>query len=299
MSDPKIAARSRGAFTLIELLVVIAIIALIAAILFPVFAQARESALNTQDMSNIRQIGLAAQMYLGDNDETWVPVGGWNDPTVTPYTSPGVRGDGQPWRGWGLRLAAYTQARGVFHSPWLPDTGTYFTGACATSNGMKFTNNYAMNWFLGRDGSCGTPGADQCDAPPLNQDYLQTPSGEGLTAPITLPQIEEPASTMAFMLNQATSSYGNSFGCDYNTLEASDFVNVLRWRAVFREGGNVGFADGHVKFYIAQEADSALCHGAPQYSIFTWTRRHLWAWPGMPDDNGGFPDGPQDMGCGP
>jgi prepilin-type N-terminal cleavage/methylation domain-containing protein/prepilin-type processing-associated H-X9-DG protein len=288
---------SRRAFTLIELLVVIAIISLLAALLFPVFSQARNSALNTQDMSNLRQVGLAAQMYLGDNDETWVPVGGWNDPTVTPNTSPTLRGDGQPWHGWGLTLSQYTKDDGVFHSPWLPEVGNYFTGACATSNGMKFTNNYTMNWFLGRDDSCGNAGNDECDAPPSSENYLQTPSGESLKTPIKLSQIDEPASTMAFMLNQATSSYGNSFGCDYNTLQASDYVNVLRWRAVFREGGNIGFADGHVKFCIAKEADSALCDGAPQYNIFTWSQRGIWAWPGMPDDNGGFPDGPQNMGC--
>jgi prepilin-type N-terminal cleavage/methylation domain-containing protein/prepilin-type processing-associated H-X9-DG protein len=68
------------AFTLIELLVVIAIIAVLAAILFPVFSQAREAARKTQDMSNIKQLGLAFLMYVGDNDETAVPSGfiGWN-----------------------------------------------------------------------------------------------------------------------------------------------------------------------------------------------------------------------------
>src|SRR5258706_4964647 len=62
------------AFTLIELLVVIAIIAILAAILFPVFSQARESARQTQCASNMRQIGLAMRMYAEDNDETWVPA---------------------------------------------------------------------------------------------------------------------------------------------------------------------------------------------------------------------------------
>jgi prepilin-type processing-associated H-X9-DG protein/prepilin-type N-terminal cleavage/methylation domain-containing protein len=68
------------AFTLIELLVIIAIIAILAAILFPVFSQAREAARKTQDMSNIKQLGLAFLMYVGDNDETAVPSGfiGWN-----------------------------------------------------------------------------------------------------------------------------------------------------------------------------------------------------------------------------
>src|SRR5437763_1318002 len=59
-----------SAFTLIELLVVIAIIAILAAILFPVFAQAREQARQTVCISNTRQIGMAVQMYLEDYNET-------------------------------------------------------------------------------------------------------------------------------------------------------------------------------------------------------------------------------------
>ena len=65
----------RRGFTLIELLVVIAIIAILAAILFPVFAQAREQARKTTCLSNLKQLGLGMTMYSSDNDEQAVP---WN-----------------------------------------------------------------------------------------------------------------------------------------------------------------------------------------------------------------------------
>lgn len=64
-------AHTKSAFTLIELLVVIAIIAILAAILFPVFSQAKEAAKKTSCLSNTRQIGLATMLYLGDYDDMY------------------------------------------------------------------------------------------------------------------------------------------------------------------------------------------------------------------------------------
>src|SRR5580658_6158967 len=66
---------SRKAFTLIELLVVIAIIAILAAILFPVFAQAKEAAKKTTCLSNTQQLNNAWIMYATDYDDTWVTTG--------------------------------------------------------------------------------------------------------------------------------------------------------------------------------------------------------------------------------
>lgn len=66
--------RNKSAFTLIELLVVIAIIAILAAILFPVFAQAKVAAKKTQLLSNAKQMGLSQIMYAADYDDTFSPV---------------------------------------------------------------------------------------------------------------------------------------------------------------------------------------------------------------------------------
>lgn len=87
--------RSRCGFTLIELLVVIAIIAILAAILFPVFAQARERARAASCLSNNKQIALAVQMYAQDYDEMLVPANvtgaftatNLNPPVTTAYTA--------------------------------------------------------------------------------------------------------------------------------------------------------------------------------------------------------------------
>lgn len=69
----------KTAFTLIELLVVIAIIAILAAILFPVFAQAKTAAKKTSDLSNVKQIALSTIMYSGDNDDLFPTAFGKDD----------------------------------------------------------------------------------------------------------------------------------------------------------------------------------------------------------------------------
>ncbi|MEP6756569.1 MAG: DUF1559 domain-containing protein, partial [Chthonomonadales bacterium] len=75
----------RRGFTLIELLVVIAIIAILAAILFPVFAKAREAARKATCLSNLKQIGLATLMYVQDYDEQfpWLMMDGRNNNNAT------------------------------------------------------------------------------------------------------------------------------------------------------------------------------------------------------------------------
>lgn len=70
-------ARNARGFTLIELLVVVGVIALLIALAFPVFGTIQERARITQDMNNLRQIGLGTQMYLNDNDGVLFPAATW------------------------------------------------------------------------------------------------------------------------------------------------------------------------------------------------------------------------------
>ena len=79
-------SKIKKGFTLIELLVVIAIIAILAAILFPVFAQAREKARQTSCLSNCKQLGTALQLYVDDYEETFpcMGIGGITAPDGYP-----------------------------------------------------------------------------------------------------------------------------------------------------------------------------------------------------------------------
>ncbi|MCC7494211.1 MAG: DUF1559 domain-containing protein [Fimbriimonadaceae bacterium] len=102
--------RRRG-FTLIELLVVIAIIAILAAILFPVFAKAREKARQSSCASNVKQIGLAFNQYTNDYDEKW-PRMYWGGANWEPVVS--------GW--WGGEIAPYIKNTQIFRCPSKTDT---------------------------------------------------------------------------------------------------------------------------------------------------------------------------------
>jgi prepilin-type N-terminal cleavage/methylation domain-containing protein/prepilin-type processing-associated H-X9-DG protein len=125
----------RNAFTLIELLVVIAIIAILAAILFPVLAQAREKARQTSCLSNLKQIGLAALMYAQDYDETF------------PGTEYGEGTADSPEYFWADVIAPYTKNEQIYACPSESVALTHTAAKKGFPNGVveEFTFHYAIN----------------------------------------------------------------------------------------------------------------------------------------------------------
>jgi prepilin-type N-terminal cleavage/methylation domain-containing protein len=117
----------RKAFTLIELLVVIAIVAILAAILFPVFAQAKAAANKTADMSNMRQLGVGAMLYMADHEgalfrhhEDYVLDDGslvLNLPATAEECAGGGFGNSQAEKPWAVFFYPYTKSREIAFSP--------------------------------------------------------------------------------------------------------------------------------------------------------------------------------------
>jgi len=161
-------SQARNAFTLIELLVVIAIIAILAAILFPVFARARENARKSSCQSNLKQIGLASIQYAQDYDEKLYPhrfnSGAETNPLLPKNGGPGPDSmitDGSKGAGGGARsktfwislLQPYAKSYQVFVCPSNPQ-GFYSGGTqdCeangCSGQGYGGENSYAHNDLL-------------------------------------------------------------------------------------------------------------------------------------------------------
>ncbi len=215
----------RRGFTLIELLVVIAIIAILAAILFPVFARAREKARQTSCLSNMKQIGLAMNMYTQDYDERF------------PGAYMFYNGDSST-RGCGFydQLIPYVKNEQIFICP----SENY------TATGYR-TNMPNAEGFFGRqwDASYGIIAADSVGTVP----YLgSTPYG--YSRGISVAKVEQPAETV-LVFESRTCWTNNVGGLGFNTdgsvrpASSNGTVGIMRYR--HNQMMNCAFADGHAK----------------------------------------------------
>jgi prepilin-type N-terminal cleavage/methylation domain-containing protein/prepilin-type processing-associated H-X9-DG protein len=146
----EISMKTKAGFTLIELLVVIGIIAILSAILFPVFAKAREKARQTTCSSNQRQIGLALMQYVEDYDET------------LPNRQ---NANGTNWK---VYLNSYIKAKGIWVCPSNPSQGN------TDADGTSFAPGYAANTANGTP--VDQPFVDINTASPVSLAQLQQPS---------------------------------------------------------------------------------------------------------------------------
>jgi prepilin-type N-terminal cleavage/methylation domain-containing protein/prepilin-type processing-associated H-X9-DG protein len=201
------------AFTLIELLVVIAIIAILAAILFPVFARARENARRASCMSNLKQIGLGFMMYIQDYDEKFPKVTLGYPSGSAPWTSSNVYA-------WADALQPYIKSTQLFQCP------SESTGPNANPAAWGYTDYY-MNSRLSA--------ASQAS---ITSSSLTILSGDGLAG-------------SAYLYYDGCSVTGNpsDLPCDgttpYITMKLS-YQKGLFGRHL--DGANYAFADGHVKW---------------------------------------------------
>ena len=245
------------AFTLIELLVVIAIIAILAAILFPVFQKVRENARKTSCLSNEKQMGLAMIQYSQDDDELLVPA--WNGQGPNGPGNGGYQASdstaGNTRYKWMDMIYPYVKSTQVFHCP--DDSGSF--GASGT---------FVPYQQLGQPGQPATPNSNYYGSYGINAyNYggVDPDRGPGNSASgdagYTLSSLQSPASTI-WVVDGADSF---QFDCDGPKLIAATQGSAPSLQCstinpgnlqdgnpvVFRHGGpdlsNVLFCDGHAK----------------------------------------------------
>ncbi|MBB6051270.1 type II secretion system protein [Armatimonas rosea] len=255
----------KHAFTLIELLVVIAIIAILAAILFPVFAQARESARQTTCLSNMRQIGLAVRMYTQDYDETLPIFYAYNTQPAADITGHlGVE----------VLLQPYTKSKDIFRCPddsggpvpqGVPSTVDY--GGCSdlAGKGRSYRDCYGSSYRFTRGALSVISGVS------MQNNVLCTPSNDYClpSGPVTDAAFQAPADT--YLMREEMLPW---FGGDKDTGGSKygyfpDYY--LQWHP---RGGSFVFADGHAKFVVsAGQFDKLFCSPSATQNFAT----ALWA----------------------
>jgi len=212
--------KKRTGFTLIELLVVIAIIAILAAILFPVFARARENARRASCMSNLKQINLGLLQYTQDYDEKY---------PLYYYTSPAA--------GWSEIIQPYLKSSQILQCP--SDSGAPNSSLAPTAD-TGYTD-YAYNlWVGGYDPATST-----------RKSGLSLASFTEPSLSVVLTDYNDNVSYA-----YATGDHGTLNG----TCTTSSCVGTAYLYRGLRhfDGANLAFADGHVKWYKGQVSSSAL-----------------------------------------
>ena len=210
--------RRRG-FTLIELLVVIAIIAILAAILFPVFARARENARRSSCQSNLKQIALGVIQYTQDYDERFPKI--TNGVTVAPF-------------GWADGIQPYVKSTQILKCP----SFTVTTGDNPNAVGYS---TYWMNRTL-NEGSNGSDASGKLLAE-LSNPSLTVLNGDGGEA--------TPHSTARFNCDGCDTKGGNGVLATSCVGSPGLANNLGLGGQQHLEGLVISFTDGHVKWYKA------------------------------------------------
>ena len=262
-----------SAFTLIELLVVIAIIAILAAILFPVFAQARESARKISCLSNNKQLGLGIMMYVQDYDEMY-PCNSWDTPPIGTTDTDSKDPKYPSAFNWMWKVMPYMKNRQILVCPSDPNPKHWATGydnanpaSCDDAWGIPTPISVVANPQLVGYGGWENPNGCFGDGS-FMPDW-------GLT-PRALASVPTPASTYlvgdsgrsngmeAYWINNVKAAnyiriYGRSAPGGGATADKNDpWKSRLLNSGIYRHQGgeNLVYGDGHAKFRVASRITS-------------------------------------------
>lgn len=193
----------RKGFTLIELLVVIAIIAILAAILFPVFAQAKAAAKKTADLSNMKEIGTATVIYQTDNDDHWMFAATYPPSAIANY------GDMYRWSS-SLVIGPYLKNTDILMSPleqtYVPDFSGGWSYMTPTpprvAKPIAYMANALSTDLLASGGQCGyfPNGVTDCRGPIAPGSYwdASNPNRVPNTASVSASEPSNPANLIVF-----------------------------------------------------------------------------------------------------